>query len=226
MSLRLLSISAGIAMAIAFLALQVGSTATQRVSADEEIARQPVRPAQTAGEDHGSKRAIILSHEAEAATQAALMPAGVQSILVIGKTLRHGEFVWNEHNVPQGRVQVWVDLRRQTISVFRAGHEVGSAIIAYGADEKQTPMGKFEILSKHRHYRSRSYGADMPYSLFITKDGIALHSSFLKPRHATHGCVGLPDEFARRLFDIADVGASVQITRSDPDVLEGFVTPA
>jgi lipoprotein-anchoring transpeptidase ErfK/SrfK len=134
--------------------------------------------------------------------------------------------VWDENDVPQGPVEIWVDLRRQTISVFRAGHEIGSAIIAYGAEDKQTPTGKFEILSKHRHYRSRSYGADMPYSLFITNDGIALHSSVLRPRHATHGCIGLPEGFARRLFAAAGVGALVQITRSDPDALEDLVTPA
>ncbi|MFN9632270.1 MAG: L,D-transpeptidase family protein, partial [Erythrobacteraceae bacterium] len=126
-------------------------------------------------------RAAITANEAEAAALAGLMPSGVQSVLAVRKTLKHGEFVWDEQGVPQGPVRIWIDLRRQTISAFRAGHEIGSSIIVYGAEEKQTPLGTFEILSKHRHYRSRRYGAEMPYSLFITKDGVALHSSVLKP---------------------------------------------
>jgi hypothetical protein len=165
-------------------------------------------------------RAKLGLAEAKIASQANLMPPGVQSVLAIATPLKHGQFVWNENGVPQGSTQIWVDLRRQTISVFRAGHEIGSAIIVYGADEKQTPLGRFEILSKHRHYRSRSYDAEMPYAMFITTDGIALHSSVLQPRHATHGCVGLPDEFSRRLFEIAQVGATVEIVRSDTKSIE------
>ncbi|MFN9498117.1 MAG: L,D-transpeptidase family protein [Erythrobacteraceae bacterium] len=171
-------------------------------------------------------RAAITANEAEAAALAGLMPSGVQSVLAVRKTLKHGEFVWDEQGVPQGPVRIWIDLRRQTISAFRAGHEIGSSIIVYGAEEKQTPLGTFEILSKHRHYRSRRYGAEMPYSLFITKDGVALHSSVLKPTHATHGCVGLPEEFSQRLFAIAEIGSAVDIIRSDPESVERLAAAA
>jgi len=216
----------GLAVALMLLALQGLSLATHSAPDREGSAQQPVSLARDIDEENEPVRAQLTSHEVEAATGAGLMPAGAKSILTIRRTLRHGEFVWDENDVPQGQVEIWVDLRRQTISVFRAGHEIGSAIIAYGAEDKQTPIGKFEILSKHRQYRSRSYGADMPYSLFITNDGIALHSSVLRPRHATHGCIGLPEGFAQRLFAEAGVGALVKITRSDPDALKDLVTPA
>lgn len=169
-------------------------------------------------------RAKLSLTEARMAAQANLMPPGVQSVLAIDTPLKHGQFVWNENGVPQASTHIWVDLRRQTISIFRAGHEIGSAIIVYGTDEKQTPLGRFEILSKHRHYHSRSYGAEMPYAMFITEDGIALHSSVLQPRHATHGCVGLPDEFSRRLFEIAEVGTTVEIVHSDTESIERHLT--
>jgi lipoprotein-anchoring transpeptidase ErfK/SrfK len=64
----------------------------------------------------------------------------------------------------------------------------------------------------------------MPYAMFITEDGIALHSSVLQPRHATHGCVGLPDEFSRRLFEIAEVGTTVEIVHSDTESIERHLT--
>lgn len=219
MTRTLLGICAGIGLVIALFFLPRLSAGEERVASDPKSAGEVSRPP---GSD-AVRRAAIASHETEAAALAGLMPAGVKSVLAVTKTLKHGDFVWDDQGIPQGPVHVWVDLRRQTISVFRAGHEIGSSIIVYGAHEKQTPLGTFEILSKHRHYRSRSYDAEMPYTLFITTDGVALHSSVLQPRHATHGCVGLPDEFARRLFELADVGAVVDITRSDPEIIERFV---
>jgi len=217
-----LGLCAGLGLLVALLFFQAISAEQELATRRPEVAHEPRQPANA----NAVMRAAITSREVEAAAQAGLMPPDVQSVLVVKKALKHGEFVWNEQGVPEGRVQIWVDLRRQTISVFRAGHEVSSSVIVYGADEKETPLGTFEILSKHRHYRSRSYDAEMPYSLFITTDGIALHGSVLRPRHATHGCVGLPEEFARRLYEIASVGSVVAITRSDPDIVKRLVTAA
>ena len=64
----------------------------------------------------------------------------VKSILNVNKRMEYGDFVWNDRNVPKGPVWVRVDLDRQLISVFRDGHEIGTAVILYGADEKETPV--------------------------------------------------------------------------------------
>ena len=136
------------------------------------------------------------------------------TLLDVRESLKHGEVVWDDQGVPNGEIRIWVDLRRQTISVYRSDHEIGTALIAYGTDEKETPSGSFKILSKHRYYRSRTYAAEMPYSLFITLDGIALHSSPLRSGYATHGCIGLPEQFARQLFELAGIGTTVDIGRS------------
>ncbi len=218
----MLGLCAGLGLLVALLFFQNIPAGPAPAARGPEVSQEPRQPANA----HAVMRAAITSREVEAATRAGLMPPDVQSVLVVEKALKHGEFVWNEQGAPEGRVQIWVDLRRQTISVFRAGHEISSSVIVYGADEKETPLGTFAILSKHRHYRSRSYGAQMPYSLFITTDGIALHGSVLRPRHATRGCVGLPEEFARRLFELAGVGSVVEITRSDPDIVKRLVSAA
>jgi hypothetical protein len=78
------------------------------------------------------------------------------------------------------------------ISVLRGGHEIGTSVIVYGADRMASPLGRFPIISKYRDYHSRAYDAPMPYSMFITRDGVALHGSPMSSRHATHGCIGLP----------------------------------
>lgn len=218
MTIKKLGIGAALCLCL-LLFLLLAARAHDTPSAAQSVAEPREPPPQFAPLGSDDKRTILSPHEAGLAAQAKLMPAGTKSILAITSTLKHGEFVWDDRHVPPGEVHVWVDLRRQTISVFRSGHEIGSALIAYGAHGHDTPLGRFAVVAKFRHYRSRRYGAEMPYSLFINDDGVALHSSNLNPRHATHGCVGLPEAFARKLFDVAQVGTPVEIITTDPDLI-------
>ena len=53
----------------------------------------------------------------------------------------------------------------------------------------------------------------MPWSMFLTSDGVAIHGgSEVQNGYASHGCVGVPDEIAERLFAIAKKGDKVVIT--------------
>ncbi len=144
-----------------------------------------------------------------------LLPDGkrvaVKSLLNITKPMKFGDFMWNDAGVPPGKSWVRVDLARQTLSVFRAGHEVGAAVILYGADSKQTPRGIFPILEKARDHQSSLYDAEMPFMLRLTGDGVAIHASLVRGGSATHGCVGVPLEFARHLFDEVQVDDLVAI---------------
>lgn len=135
----------------------------------------------------------------------------VRSLLDIGKPMQFGEFVWNDAGVPSGPVWIRVDLALQVLSVFRAGHEIGSAVILYGADGKPTPTGVYTILERSRQHRSNLYDAQMPYMLRLTPDGVAIHASTVRPSAATHGCIGVPPEFARLLFEQARRGDRVAI---------------
>lgn len=159
-------------------------------------------------------RGLISVHHARMLAQQRLVPPGTKSLLNVPVTMRHGQFIWNEAAVPEGRLSIWVDLRRQMISAFRNGHEIGTAVIIYGAEDHVSPEGRFPILDKVRHYHSRTYDAPMPASLFITNDGVALHGSPMSSRRGSHGCIGLPVKFAEKLFDASHVGDMVEITRS------------
>lgn len=135
----------------------------------------------------------------------------VRSVLNITKPMHFGDFVWNEERIPDGPVWVRVDLTRQLLSVFRDGHEIGSAVILYGTDGKPTPTGSFTVLEKKADYHSRSYDAPMPYMLRLTDDGVAIHGSRVREGFATHGCIGIPLDFARLLFAAAKKGDPVVI---------------
>ena len=160
------------------------------------------------------ERDTISVREADLLAARKLAPVGTKSLLKVPAVLRHGDFVWNDEGVAEGKISIWVDLRRQMISAFRDGHEIGTSVIIYGAEDRTSPEGRFPILNKQRHYHSRTYDAPMPASLFITNDGVALHGSPMSSRRASHGCIGLPVEFAEKLFDASEVGDIVEIIRS------------
>ena len=136
----------------------------------------------------------------------------IQSVLDVRKRMHYGDFVWNDRNVPKGPIWVRVDLKSQIISVFRSGHEIGTAVVLYGADEKQTPDGIFPVIAKIKDHKSATYGgAPMPYTLRLTQDGVAIHGSDVRWGAATHGCIGVPLEFAQRLFGQVAKGDQVLI---------------
>lgn len=135
----------------------------------------------------------------------------VRSMLNITQPMQFGDFVWNDAHVPPGIVWVRIDLRRQLLSVFRGGHEIGSSVVLYGSDGKPTPTGSFVILQKDADHYSSSYDARMPYMLRLTNDGVAIHGSFVREGWATHGCIGVPLEFARLLFAVTNKGDLVVI---------------
>jgi len=156
---------------------------------------------------------------AQAATLAG--PPGqrpVSSILNVRKRMKYGEFVWDDAGVPAGPVWVRVDLEKQLISVFRAGQEIGTAVILYGASEKPTPTGQLKILEKDRDHYSSLYEAPMPFTMRLTDDGVAIHGSDVRWGAATHGCVGVPLSFAARLFD--------QVKLGDPVIILPATTPS
>ena len=109
-----------------------------------------------------------------------------------------------------------IDLTHQLMSVFRGGHEIGSTVILYGADSKSTPSGAFTILEKKPDYYSRTYDAPMPYMLRLTSDGVAIHGSNVREGWATHGCIGVPLDFARLIFGAAKKGDLVVIVPAEP----------
>ncbi|BBD97876.1 L,D-transpeptidase [Sphingobium amiense] len=137
----------------------------------------------------------------------------VKRVLQIDGPFRHGDYVWNEDGAPAtGPVIVTVDLKAETLSVFRDGYEIGAAVILYGATDKPSPVGAFPITQKDADHVSNLYGAPMPYALRLTSDGVFIHGSDVQYGKATHGCIGVPKDFARKLFGVTKLGDIVVIT--------------
>ena len=143
----------------------------------------------------------------------------VKSILEIKRPFAHGDWYWDESAAPAsggGKIVVTVDLKAQVLSVFRDGHEIGTAVMIYGADIKPTPLGVFNVSFRKAEHVSSIYGAPMPYTLRLTNDGVAIHGSeAMRPDAATHGCVGVPIPFAKKLFDVVKMGDVVIVSNGE-----------
>ncbi len=136
----------------------------------------------------------------------------VRSLLNVSHAMAYGDYVWDEDGVPPGPLWIRVDIRAQLISVFRGEHEIATAVVLYGAQGKPTPVGAFHVLQKAKDYVSHTYDAPMPFMLRLTSDGVAIHASNVREGWATHGCIGVPMDFAKRLFGEARIGDTVLIT--------------
>ena len=136
----------------------------------------------------------------------------VKRILQIDEPFVHGYYKWDDEGVPDGEIVVTVDLKAESISVFRGGYEIGAAVITFGDSLKPTPTGVFPITQKNKDHVSNIYGSPMPYMMRLTNDGIAIHATDVKWGWGTRGCIGVPLEFARLLFGQASLGDRVIIT--------------
>ena len=165
--------------------------------------------------DSSDGRIHLSAAQRKEAVSSGLWADEPRSLLRVDRRMKYGDFLWDEEGVPPGPLSIRVDLQTQLLSVFRAGHEIGTAVVLYGADEKETPLGTFPILWKRKDHRSSLYDAPMPYTLRLTEDGIAIHGSNVRWGAATHGCIGVPTEFAAHLFEDAQLGDEVLIVRSD-----------
>jgi len=167
------------------------------------IAREVVQPLPASAPPQ--TRAAVASND----------PFVIKSILPIEGTIRYGDWFWDESAAPRtGKLVITIDLEARVISAFRDGHEIGTAVALLGTKAHPTPVGTYPVLRKSRQHFSRKYNnAPMPFSLWLTNTGIAIHGSPVMNGYASHGCVGVPDEFAAKLFAATKAGDKVIITR-------------
>jgi hypothetical protein len=140
----------------------------------------------------------------------------VTTTMALDGPLKVGEYAWDADGVPPGKVEIVADITAMRLYVYQGGVEIGRTLLMYGADDKPTPTGHFTVLQKKVHHISNLYGAPMPYMMRLTWDGIAIHGSGATvdgQRYATHGCIGVPDEFAALLFRVVKLGTQVTVTK-------------
>jgi L,D-transpeptidase catalytic domain len=115
-----------------------------------------------------------------------------------------------------------VGLDTQRVSIYdSAGRITQRSPVSTGQTGYETPAGIFSVVQKKADHNSNLYeDGNMPFMQRITWTGIAMHGGVLPGHPASHGCVRLPVDFARRLFDLTDVGMRVIIVPRDITLAE------
>ncbi|MBA3677595.1 MAG: L,D-transpeptidase family protein [Sphingosinicella sp.] len=131
-------------------------------------------------------------------------------------TLGPGQFIWEPEGAEAGQVEIVISLGLQKAYIFRSGTLIGASTISSGRPGYESPIGRFEILQKKKMHRSNRYeAAPMPYMQRLNWYGVALHAGQVPGHPASHGCIRLPAEFARKLFEVTQLGSFVFVAEGE-----------
>lgn len=104
-----------------------------------------------------------------------------------------------------GQLQITVDISTQEMIVSDDGDTIYDFDVSTGRKGHSTPTGTFHPIRMNEMWHSSKYeNAPMPWSIFF-HGGYAIHGT-TDIRHlghvASHGCVRLHPDNARKLFDL------------------------
>ena len=131
-------------------------------------------------------------------------------------------------------VFVFIDKTMQRMSVSVDGQARFSWPVSTGMTGYETPAGAFTPSRLARQHYSREWDdAPMPYSIFFTDAGHAIHGSQSVGRlgtPASHGCVRLSPQNAGTLFGLVAAegleNTKIEITGTDPRSEAGWAPGA
>ncbi len=118
--------------------------------------------------------------------------------------------------MPKGPLQIVVSIDTQKVTLFSNGVRVAQGPVSTGVPGHPTPTGVFSVIEKDRYHRSNLYSsAPMPFMQRITWSGVALHEGVLPGYPASHGCIRMSQDFARKLWPVTKLGVRVVVSRAE-----------
>ena len=123
---------------------------------------------------------------------------------------------------------IYVVTDDQKLYAWEGNELVHEFDVVTGSPGKETEPGVFHVSRKHEDYTSKTYGSPMPYTMFFSQDGKAIHGTqwatlrsylhaYITESVGTHGCVGLTSEDAKTMFEWAPVKTRIVVLEEEPD---------
>lgn len=135
------------------------------------------------------------------------------SVVEAAERMKAGDFIWAPEIAPTGPLLMIVSRATQRATLYRNGVPIAITTVSTGKRGHETPTGVFTILERQvEHYSSLYDSAPMPYMQRLTWGGVALHGGSLPGYPASHGCIRLPQAFARLLYGVTRLGMTVIVT--------------
>src|SRR5262245_24478726 len=116
----------------------------------------------------------------------------------------------------KGVLSVIISINKQQLTLYSDGQPIARSRVSTGVPSHPTPTGVFSVIQKDRWHRSNLYyNAPMFFMQRVTWSGVAMHQGVVPSGPASHGCIRLPEAFARQMWGITKLGARVIIVRSE-----------
>jgi lipoprotein-anchoring transpeptidase ErfK/SrfK len=116
----------------------------------------------------------------------------------------------------KGVLTIVVSTDKQQLTLYSDGVPIARTRVSTGTPGHPTPHGVFSIIQKDKWHRSNIYDdAPMYYMQRITWSGVAMHQGVVPNGPASHGCIRLPEAFAKQLWPITKLGVRVIVARGD-----------
>jgi ankyrin repeat protein len=109
------------------------------------------------------------------------------------------------------QLRVEISLAQQNMAVIKDGVTVFTTKCSTGREGFTTKPGQYVITDKDRDHRSTIYKCAMPYFMRLNCRDFGMHEGVVQPYPASHGCIRLPGDAARKLFVEIPVGTVVMI---------------
>jgi ankyrin repeat protein len=109
------------------------------------------------------------------------------------------------------QLRVEISLAQQNMAVIKDGITVFTTKCSTGREGFSTKPGQYVITDKDRDHRSTIYKCAMPYFMRLNCRDFGMHEGVVPTYPASHGCIRLPGDAARKLFAEIPVGTVVMI---------------
>jgi ankyrin repeat protein len=109
------------------------------------------------------------------------------------------------------KLRIEISLASQRMSLIKDGVPVLQSICSTGREGYSTKRGYFVITDKERNHRSTIYHVDMPYFMRLSCLDFGMHEGVVPNYPASHGCIRLPGDTARKLFAEIPIGTVVAV---------------
>jgi len=109
------------------------------------------------------------------------------------------------------KLRIEISLAMQRVALVRDGVPIYHARCSTGRAGYSTKRGEFVITNKERNHRSTIYHVEMPYFMRLSCLDFGMHAGYVPNHPASHGCIRLPEDTARKFFSEIPVGTVVTV---------------
>jgi ankyrin repeat protein len=108
-------------------------------------------------------------------------------------------------------LRIEISLTMQQVALLKDGVPIYHARCSTGRAGYSTKRGEFVITNKERNHRSTIYHVEMPYFMRLSCLDFGMHAGIVPNYPASHGCIRLPEDTARKFFSEIPVGTLVTV---------------